>query len=428
MAENPYSASYGTQNSTSGQSGNGSDINSGTGFDTNAGLNFALNQGGSYGETQSSGGSFSSGSSQGTSSSTQDIWAGQSPFLTSVYNAAQGQYGLANDQVQAMQPGVQQQVNNAAALGNLGYANQMMGGAAGQLGPSQAAQMQSSVGQLGPTQASQLGPSAQGAMQGGGLQQQMLNNYNGNNPYMAGMKDMIAADAQRLKQQNLGSLDARAAAAGMSGSSGYRNQVSDMMENVDENAMNAMTNMGYQANNQAIQDRIRLSGAADQMNMGAAGAQDRYNMQLAGMNDQSALQRANIADQFNMQAANYGDQYGMQQAGMIDSNVNNAYGNTGMMQQAAMNQFNPSMVGMNLAGQYGQIIGGPTTLTQSESQNSSSQSGGSSQQSSGWNMGFQNAMSGGVDMGNGLNYNNGYGNNVSTGASNSNSDNYAIGG
>ena len=220
-------------------------------------------------------------------------------------------------------------------------------------------------------------------MQGNSLQQQMLNSYDGNNPYMSGMKDMIAEDAQRLKQQNLGSLDARAAAAGMSGSSGYRNQVSDMMENVDENAMNQMTNLGYQANNQAIQDRMRLSGAADQ---------------------------------FNMQAAGAGDQYAMQQAGMMDQTAANALGQTNALQQSAMNQYNPSMMGLQAAGQFGSIIGGPTVLGSSASSNSSfnnSNSVNNSQSTNnslntgssfnnGMNMGFNNSMNMGANMSGGV--------------------------
>ena len=355
-------------------------VNSGLGvnYGTSTGGNFGFTNGGSQntsgssnfgsssGQSTSSGGSFNSSSSQGSSSSTQDIWGAQSPFLQQVYEAAANGNADAQAQIQQLQPGIQDQMGSLSQAGQNAYNQQLAGGNAANLGPSQVA-----------------------GMQGNSLQQQMLNGYDGANPYMAGMKDQIAQDAQRLKQQNLGSLDARAAAAGMSGSSGYRNQVGDMMENVDENALNAMTNLGYQANNQAVQDRIRLSGAADQYNMQAAGA---------------------------------GDQYAMQQAGMMDQTAANALGQTNALQQSAMNQFNPAMMGQQSAALFGQTIGGPTTLTNSQSQNTSSSTGGSSQESqstnssmnrgnsfgqgtsfnNGMNMGFNNSMNMGANMSGGV--------------------------
>jgi hypothetical protein len=429
---------FGGSDSASIQNNGGLNVSQGMNVANGINANYGLNEAGSFGtskgqsQSTSSGGSFNAGGSEGTSSSTQDIWGEQSPFLKEVYAAASQGNADAQAAIQNLTPGVQSQIGNLSQAGQGAYNQMLTGGNAAGLGPSQVAGLQSNVAQLGPTQASQLGASAQGAMQGQGLQQQMLDSYNGNNPYMSGMKDMIAQDANRLKQQNLGSLDARAAAAGMSGSSGYRNQVSDMMENVDESAMNQMTNLGYQSNTQAIQDRMRLSGAADQMNMNAAGAQDQYNMSLAGMNDQSALQRAGMSDQFNMATAGAGDQYRMQQAGMMDQNMAGALGQTNALQQSAMNQFNPSMVGLNAAGQFGQIIGGPTTLTSSQSENSSFSSGGSSNesQSTSNNMSNNSSFSNGMNMGLGMNQaigiNGAYGANTGSGASSGNTQNGVV--
>ena len=65
----------------------------------------------------------------------------------------------------------------------------------------------------------------------------------------------------------------------------------------------------------------------------------------------------------------------MNLAGMMDRNQQGAMANMGAMQQGAMNQFNPAMAGLNATGAYGQIIGGPTTLTSSAG-SSSNQSNG----------------------------------------------------
>jgi hypothetical protein len=172
------------------------------------------------------------------------------------------------------------------------------------------------------------------------------------------MKGQVADDAQLLKQQNLGGLDARAAAAGMSGSSGYRDQVNDMSNQIDQNALNQMSQIGYNAHNQGIQNQ----------------------MQLAGMQDQN------------------------QQAAM---------GNLQNIQQGAMNQFNPAMLGQQMAGAYGQTVGGPTVL--------GSSSGGASNfnQSNGMNTGFSNGMNVGMGMNGAMNNNYGYGTSQGSAASNS---------
>ena len=183
----------------------------------------------------------------------------------------------------------------------------------------------------------------------------------GPNPYINELKGQIADDAMLLKQQNLGSLDARAAAAGMSGSSGYRDQVNAMAEDVDKNALNQMSQLGFNSFNQGIQNQLNL-------------------------------------------------------AGMMDRNQQGAMGNLQNIQTGVTNQFNPAMLGQQMAGNYAQTIGGPTVLGNS--------SGGSTNfnQSQGTNMGFSNGLSVGMGMNSGIN--NGYGYGV--GNSNSNSSGWNV--
>jgi len=344
--------------SDSNSSNNSTNIQSGTneGYNTGIGINYGTTSGGSYGTNSSNnfgfnqgnsfqnGGSTSQGTSQGTSQSssqsTQNVWDQQSPYLQDVYGQAQNAFNQGMDSVNGLSPQVQQQMQQAFQQAQGGYGNQMGGGFAGGL-----------QGQIGP------------------------------NSYVDAMKGQIADDANTLKQQNLGSLDARAAAAGMSGSSGYRDQVARMQDSVDKNAMNQMSNVGYQAHNQGIQNQ----------------------MNLAGMMDRN-------------------QQFGTQ-------NLQN-------MQQGSMNQFNPAMVGMNMAGQYAQTIGGPTTLTDSSSQSSSQNTsqntsnsfnnGGSNSfgmnngTSSGTNMSFNDGMNMGVNMNSGMNFGNTFGSGVSSGNSSGN--------
>ena len=52
----------------------------------------------------------------------------------------------------------------------------------------------------------------------------------------------------------------------------------------------------------------------------------------------------------------------MNLAGMMDQNQQAGLGNLQNIQQGAMAQFNPAMMGQQMAGQYAQTIGGPTVL------------------------------------------------------------------
>ena len=312
---------FGGSDSESVNNSGGTGVNQGMNVSNGFNANYGVTEGGSFGTSTSSGSSSSSGGSSNLSQSTQDIWAGQSPYLQDVYSGAQGAYGDAMGNINVLQPQVQNQVSGAAGSAAGGYGNQMGGGFAAGL-----------AGQLGP------------------------------NAYTDAMKSQVANDAQLLKQQNLGSLDARAAAAGMSGSSGYRDQVNDMNNQVDKNALNQMSQIGYNSFNQGIQNQ----------------------MQLANQMDQN------------------------QQAGI--SNVQN-------IQQSAMNQFNPSMVGLDATGQYANIIGGPTTLSQSQSQGSSFNNSSSVNNSNSTNSSFNNGMNIGLGMNQAVGVNNGYNTNMGSGAS-----------
>lgn len=295
------------QTSNSMNAGTGQNVNSGVG------MNYGVNQSGQNSTSNSS--NFSS------SSSTQDVWGAQAPHLENVYGSATDQYGQAIDTINGLQPQVQDQVSNAFDQGNAGYGNQLQGGFA-----------QGLQGQVGP------------------------------NSYVNALAGDMMSDAAKIKQQNLGGLDARAAAAGMSGSSGYHNSVNQMADNVDQQTMQGLNQLRFNSYDRGVQN----------------------NMQLAGMMDQN------------------------QQFGVA---------NMGNMQQGAMNQFNPAMAGLNATGMYGQIIGGPTTLTQS-----SSAGGGSSSSSS---QGFSNGMNVGMNMSGGMGMNNNYGGSSGQGTSNSSGWNIA---
>ena len=301
----------------SNQSSAGQQYNSGQNYGSNIGANFGVNQSGSSGNSFNQ--STSAQGSNSVSGSSQDVWGAQSPFLESMYGSAQGEYGNALNNINGMTPQISGQVQDAFGTGSGAFNN----------------------------------------LAGGGQQAQLLNAM-GQNPYVAAMKDQVASDADRLKQQTLASTDARAAAAGMSGSSGYRDQVGQSFSNIDQQAMDAMSNIGYNSFNQDMQNRMALAQG-------------------------------------------------------IDANMANAMGNTGAMQGAAVNQFNPFMAGLNATNQYAGILGGPTVL--GNSFGNSSSFGSSNSLGASNNNSFSNGMNVGLNMGGNIGNNQGWGNNSSTGSS-----------
>ena len=301
----------------SNQSSAGQQYNSGQNYGSNIGANFGVNQSGSSGNSFNQ--STSAQGSNSVSGSSQDVWGAQSPFLESMYGSAQGEYGSALNNINGMTPQISGQVQDAFGTGSGAFNN----------------------------------------LAGGGQQAQLLSGM-GQNPYVAAMKDQVASDADRLKQQTLASTDARAAAAGMSGSSGYRDQVGQSFSNIDQQAMDAMSNIGYNSFNQDMQNRMALAQG-------------------------------------------------------IDANMANAMGNTGAMQGAAVNQFNPFMAGLNATNQYAGILGGPTVL--GNSFGNSSSFGSSNSLGASNNNSFSNGMNVGLNMGGNIGNNQGWGNNSSTGSS-----------
>ena len=297
--------------SKSNQSSSSQNVSNNQGVSSGVNMNYGVNQSGNFGQNSSMGGGSSFNQSQ------QDVYGAQAPYLQDVYGQAQNAFNQGMSDVQGMRPEVQAQLGDALAAAGQGYGNQMGGGFASGL-------------------ADKIGP----------------------NPYIDEMKSQILNDSNEIRQQSLGSLDARAAAAGMSGSSGYRDQVTNMNDDVNEQALNAMTNVGYNSFNQGIQNQMQL-------------------------------------------------------AGMMDRNQQGAMGNLQNIQQGSMNQFNPAMMGQNMAGQYAQTIGGPTVL------GNSSGSSTNFNQSQGTNMGFSNGVSMGMGMNGSTNLGNSFGS--STGQGNSSS-------
>ena len=320
--KNSSSNSNSSVNNTSG-SGVTSGVNGG--FNVGSNGTFGVNNSGNTGFNTSSGSS--SGGSSSVSNSQDSVWGAQSPYLQDGYQNAQGAFDSAMAGIEGMTPQMAEQMQGVFNQGMSAMGNQGQGGFSGAL-----------QGQVGP------------------------------NAYTDALKGDIVSDAGKLKQQTLGSLDARAAASGMSGSSGYRDQVADSFGQIDDNAQQQMNQLGFNAHNQGVQNQIGLAGAMDQ-------------------------------------------------------NANYALGQTGALQNAAMAQASPHMLGQQVAQNYQNTIGGPTVLNQSASTSSSSNNsnnnsfGMNNGFSNGMNMGFGNNFGGNFGINGGANTNNGWGTSSGSGTS-----------
>jgi hypothetical protein len=123
--------------------------------------------------------------------------------------------------------------------------------------------------------------------------------------------------------------------------------------------------------------------------------------------DRNALQQMSQLD-FNAQ--NQGIQNQMALAQQLNQSQQFGAAGANNLQSAAMNQFNPFMSGMQATGMYGNIMGAPTVL------NTSSSAGGGSSSNSSSGSSFSNGMDVGVNMNQGTNVNNSVGNGSSSGS------------
>jgi hypothetical protein len=121
--------------------------------------------------------------------------------------------------------------------------------------------------------------------------------------------------------------------------------------------------------------------------------------------------------QLGYNSFNQGIQNQMAVANGMDQNMNQGVANSALMQQNAMNQYNPAMMGQQVAQNYAQTIGGPTTLTNSSSTSDNSSFGSNNSTSNG----FSNGMNMGLNMGGNVNTGGGVNSAAGNGTSSSNS-------
>ena len=86
-------------------------VNSNTGINSGINMNYGLNQSGNFGQNSSLGGGYW----QQLNQSQQDVYGAQAPYLQDVYGPLRNAFTQGMADVNALKPGVQQQLGDALA-------------------------------------------------------------------------------------------------------------------------------------------------------------------------------------------------------------------------------------------------------------------------------------------------------------------------
>jgi len=264
----------------------------------------------------------------------QQIANFQKKYLSNLYGQAGNLFGNTMGNMNSQIPGVQEYMNMIRDQGGKALQDQLKGGAYAGV-DSAAVQNQLQQSMNDPSKTSQI----YAQMMGG----------QGNN-YADAMKGTYMQDAQKAQEQMLSNLDARAAGAGMSGSSRHGVAEGLGMRDINQNLQQNLAKTGYETFDKDLSNKLGIAQQADT----------------------NTLQRQQMMQ------------------GMLSGKQNAMTGglsNAGGIQNLGMGSFAPGMMPWQALGQYANILGNPIVTntgqgsgwgsgTGSGSGSSSSKSGG----------------------------------------------------
>lgn len=260
----------------------------------------------------------SENNSSNQSSFNQNIPQFQQDALKKLFGSASGLFNSFNSQIGGMTPGATGQMQGVFNQANPAWQNQLQGGAYKNLDANQVFNsINQSMGQ--PSNMSAINAQIMGGA--------------GNN-YADAMKSQYVNDANRATENMLSNLDARAAAAGMSGGSRHGVATALGERDINKNLQQNLALTGFNTFDKDLQNKLNIAGQADNNNL--AKQQMMVNM-LSGK--QNAMTGG----------LNFGQ--GMQNLGM--------------------GQFAPTMVPWQGMQNYAATVGGPTVLSSGSSSGSS---------------------------------------------------------
>jgi len=245
-----------------------------------------------------------------------------------MYDYAQGAFNDLAPQMAGLQEGIQQWGQGVQDAVVPAWQQQLQGGAfAGQ----------DYVGRLNDVMSGNV-------PERGPTRQQQVMDAAGNNNYADAYRQNFINDASAATDNMLSSLDSRAAASGMGGSSRHGTATAQGMKDISGGLQSNLANIGYQDYQNNLQNQLGVAGAAD---AAADQATSQQMQMLSGLLSQQQGAQANALTQ------------------------------TGDIMNLGQNDLNAALVPLNLAQQGIQSLGGPVVLSdsQSASQSSSAQGG-----------------------------------------------------
>jgi len=228
----------------------------------------------------SGGGSGSVSKSDSSSSFQEKVWSGQEPYLKNKYGNAEELFDETKGRMDALIPGAienQQQVFDQSMPN---WQNQMQGGAYRDmnLGQNVMRSLNDSMNQ--PT-----------AMQG---INSMIMGGSGNN-YADAMRGQYVKDANRSMDNMNANLDARAAGAGMGGSSRHGVAQGIGMRGINDKLQRNMAETGYRTFDKDLDRKLGIAQQADQ------GTLARQGMMAGMLNKQQGTMNQGLQNGENMQ-------------------------------------------------------------------------------------------------------------------------------
>jgi hypothetical protein len=265
------------------------------------------------------GGSAGKSDSSNSFSFNQKVPKWQQPYLKNLWGELGSLFGTTNNQMQNLIPGATDFMSNISRQVPGALQNNLNGGVYGNMGISN--ELMKSLNN------SLNNPSATQEINN------MIMGGSGNN-YADAMKTQYISDANRAQDLMLGNLDARAAAAGMSGGSRHGTAIAQGMNDINTNLQRNLAETGFNTFDKDLDRKLQIAGQADQ---------------------------GTLARQQMLQAM-----LGAQQ-GTTDNAINSAPG----VQSLALSPFAASMMPWQAASGYSQGVGNPIVLSSGSGSGSS---------------------------------------------------------
>ena len=221
------------------ESADSEQMSEGSGFNTGGNVSGGINLGQNTSEGINIGSGGSSSSNESSSSSNQGIWGPQQGYLTDKYSNAQDMFNQQQPRLDAETDYASNFARQAQNTAMQGWKNQMSGGAI--------------------------------------------------NSYTDDMKNSIARDAQNSQNQMLGTMDARAAASGMSGGARHGQSIGRGMTGINDAMMREQANIGFQAEEAQRGKQMQALGMSPQMAQMANAGFDPLNNQWSGLKNYSDM-------------------------------------------------------------------------------------------------------------------------------------------